>query len=580
VLIFFFFFTVACFIPLGYLTGSFMQHFPPIKAYSINVLGSLFGIWTFSILSFFSTPPIVWFALGFALFLVLIRRVRFFLVTSAAIFAVFLLALAYIRQPAYWSPYYKINVAPIYESSKGGDVLWGYSLDVNQDYHQNMLNLSAEFSRKHGDLPSLKPASFAYDSIYEIFPAKDVLVVGAGSGNDVAAALRHGAESIDAVEIDPVILKLGKELHPEAPYDSERVYIVNDDARAYFNKTKKEYDIIVFGLLDSHTMISGMSNLRLDNYVYTVESFRKAKAHLKENGIVALSFSVQQDWIGARISRILEEVFQQTPICYRTNYDLGIMFVVGPGLSQLLSQPSSPALKFVRANLDLSNMYTKHEAIPLSTDDWPYLYLKDKKISWSYLIPLAVILVLSLAMTLRMVSESRKISFPFFFLGGAFLLIEFKSITDMALLFGSTWLVNSFVISSILLMILGANYVVSRFQPSNVTFLYILLGLCLLFNYFVPVSSLLSQSFLIRGIVGSAFLSLPIFFAGIIFATFLKRTPHIEIAFGSNLLGAVIGGFLEYSSMVYGLRNLLILSAVLYALSLVTARRSRLFFPG
>jgi spermidine synthase len=64
-----------------------------------------------------------------------------------------------------------------------------------------------------------------------------VLVLGAGTGNDVAVALDEGAEQIDAVEIDPVILQLGRKFHPDHPYDSSKVRIFNTDARSYLNHT-------------------------------------------------------------------------------------------------------------------------------------------------------------------------------------------------------------------------------------------------------------------------------------------------------------------------------------------------------
>jgi spermidine synthase len=46
---------------------------------------------------------------------------------------------------------------------------------------------------------------------------KNILIIGAGSGNDVAAALLSGAEHVDAVEIDPVINRLGRQNHPTTP---------------------------------------------------------------------------------------------------------------------------------------------------------------------------------------------------------------------------------------------------------------------------------------------------------------------------------------------------------------------------
>jgi hypothetical protein len=99
-------------------------------------------------------------------------------------------------------------------------------------------------------------------------------------GNDVAAALRAGVERVDAVEIDPAILELGAALHPERPYNSPRVRLIADDARSVFAKSPDQYDMVVFGLLDSHTLLSSMSSLRLDSYVYTVESLRQARGLL------------------------------------------------------------------------------------------------------------------------------------------------------------------------------------------------------------------------------------------------------------------------------------------------------------
>jgi hypothetical protein len=67
-------------------------------------------------------------------------------------------------------------------------------------------------------------------------------------GNDVAAARRHGASQVDAVEIDPEVIGLGRALHPEHPYSSPRVRVINDDARSFFAPADGQYDMIVFGL--------------------------------------------------------------------------------------------------------------------------------------------------------------------------------------------------------------------------------------------------------------------------------------------------------------------------------------------
>jgi hypothetical protein len=171
--------------------------------------------------------------------------------------------------------------------------------------------------------------------------------------------------------------------------------------------------------------------------------------------------------------------------------------------------------------------------------------------------------------------ESAKVNLHFFFLGCAFFLIETKSITETALLFGSTWIVNSVVVSAILIMILGANLFVRKFKPGDVRPFYILLLASLLLNYLVPVSSMLGQNFVLRGVVSGLAISLPLFFAGIIFATSLRKLQSVETAFGSNLLGSVAGGMLEYSSLMFGIRALYLLSGFAYVLSWLGLRQRK-----
>jgi spermidine synthase len=171
--------------------------------------------------------------------------------------------------------------------------------------------------------------------------APRVLIVGAGGGNDVAGALRHEPRDIEAVEIDPGIVQLGLALHPEGPYENKKVKVTIDDARAFFKKTPKKYDLISFGLLDSHTLSSNYNNTRLDHYVYTEESFREAKALLSEDGIVSVIFAVQTPWIGERIYGLLKEVFGEVPYVFAVHspdscYGWGgTMFITGKNLAAL-----------------------------------------------------------------------------------------------------------------------------------------------------------------------------------------------------------------------------------------------------
>ena len=170
-----------------------------------------------------------------------------------------------------------------------------------------------------------------YELPYRLVPhPNNVLILGAGAGNDVAAALRHGAQHIDAVELDPVILRLGRQFHPEHPYSSARVTAHVDDARVFLKKTRDKYDLVVFAFLDSTTLLSGFSSLRLDNYVYTVESFSEAKNALSPHGTLVLSFATGRNFATDRLYASMAKAFDVPPAAYFTRYWVnGVVLVEG-----------------------------------------------------------------------------------------------------------------------------------------------------------------------------------------------------------------------------------------------------------
>ena len=76
------------------------------------------------------------------------------------------------------------------------------------------------------------------------------------------------------------------------------------------------YDLVLFGLLDSHTQLSDYSNMRIDNFVYTKESFEEAKALLAPDGIYSSNFK----WIilgsGSGIGNV-DPVFGKPPVTFQ-----------------------------------------------------------------------------------------------------------------------------------------------------------------------------------------------------------------------------------------------------------------------
>ena len=156
-----------------------------------------------------------------------------------------------------------------------------------------------------------------------------------------------------------------------------------------------------------------------------------------------------------------------------------------------------------------------------------------------------------------------------FFMGVAFLLLETKNVVQFALLFGTTWFVNALVFTGILLAVLAAVTVAQRVHLKNLAWLYGLLLATVALAWLVPPESLLSLSLLPRFLAATALAFGPIFVANLVFAQRFKAAGASNVAFGANLLGAMIGGVLEYSSLAIGYRALLPVIGGLYVVALV-----------
>ncbi len=558
---------IATMVPVGQWVGSYLnaaKH--PVTAYSVNLLGSIAGIWLFAGMAFLHLAPLFWFALAFALFFLVrsqsarIRPLHVLLIGAS----LFLLFYADFRNgETHWSPYQKLQVIP--QGERQFDVL------VNNTGYMTMANVSPDMLAAHpGYAAKYKDSS--YDAPWKFIAARNrVLIVGAGAGNDAAAALRNGAGEIDAVEIDPVIYALGKRLHPDHPYDSDRIHVILNDARAYLRSSAQKYDVIVFGLLDSHTQFSSYSNMRIDNYVYTEESLGEAKRHLNPSGVLVLRFEVRPPWtwMGQRFLAMFEQLFGRPPVIFYRRQLGGLVegtLFLASNDSGVWDRAAAPELaSFVQQSPPQFPMETD-DSLPLVTDNWPYIYHRGFTIPRTYLTVSLILLVIAFLKTRKNLEPKKASTWYFFFLGAGFLLLETQMISRLALYFGSTWQVNCVVISAILAVLLLANLVVERVPAIGLGPLYALLIAALIAIYVAPWESLPFGA-RASGVLLSAAYCVPLFFAGVIFAETFRKCENKSSAFGSNIIGAVAGGLAQNLSFVIGLKALLLLAALFYGLA-------------
>lgn len=622
----FFFIVIAlAFIGPGQELARALRRWPNrVQGYTLNIIGSIVGILLFAACSWLEIRAFWWLilvavGLGYFYFISPAHRFPRRLFGWAPLMVVVLVLMVWLAAltpgqgkyqgqedvQQFWSPYYRIDF-------NKEDL----SLSVNLIHHQQMVSRNENFPAYA--LPHL----LNRDASRPAF--EDVLIIGAGSGNDVSRALQWGAKHIDAVEIDPAIYRLGKAYHPDNPYSDERVQIHLDDGRNFLRSTDRKYDLIVYALVDSLVLHSGYSNIRLESFLFTRQTFEDVQRHLKPNGNFVIYNYFRQGWLAGRLQKSLEEVFGAgSPIVLTLPYrsviepekatfgDFTIFFAGATGdlRNTFANQPdywlrndeppgpTSPngfqqqpenqngqqlperqeASASRWQHFGLATVLPPEGSLLTPSDDWPFLYLRAPMIPTLSLRGMLIMGGLGLLLIVLFLPRQKKdikstrfgslLNVQLFFLGAGFMLIETKAVVTMALLFGSTWVVNSVVFVAVLFMILLANLWTLRFKPAHLWPYYAGLLISLALNVVIPLDFFLGMNRSSQ-VLGSCLLVFtPILFAGVIFAASFRRTTRPDTAFGVNIAGAMMGGLAEYSSMALGFKYLVLVAMLFYAIS-------------
>jgi predicted O-methyltransferase YrrM len=560
---------IAVFAMLSQYTAKLFARFAPLRAYTLEIGGSCVGILTFMLMSALQLPASLWFLLMIPLAAL---APTVFSVRQTGLATLCLCACAglstfqdtrLLSDPEFagdlevtWSPYQKVELA--LPASKDPFIF------VNGIGHQGMHT-------------SEVIAKLFYQSPYDYReqrgqrPYERVLIIGAGGGNDVAAALANGASHVDAVEIDPVIARAGKSRHPAHPYDDPRVSLHVGDGRAFLTNTDEHYDLILFALTDSLVKVSPMAQLRLENYLFTTESFRRAFERLAPDGVLVLYNFYREPWVVDKLDQALRQATGHEPERLATWHSA---FAV-VALPRQGAAPAGPSAA----------------SVDIATDDWPFPYLRVRSVPvvyrWAMFAILAYVTLLFVAIQRTGLGRGsaawQRGAIPtklaFALMGAAFLLLETKSIIQFSLLFGTTWLNNSLVFLGVLILVLAANWTAQAVRGRWIVWItFPLLLVSCLVTFVYPLSNLLYvENDVLRFAVASLLTFSPVFFANLLFSLEFRDRVEAEHLFGWNLLGSTVGGVLEYTSMALGYGALAGLVALFYvgamALFALGARR-------
>jgi hypothetical protein len=518
------------------LVGRAFRHLPGLDAYRLDLIGSLCGIALFTALAFLGAPPLVAGVIVAVAITLLLGLTRVGVAGVTLLLVV--LAVELVAKDDIWSPYYLIQTTP-HQDATGQYV----TVSVNGVPHQEMRTARER----------LAPGSLyrkPYERIAGSAPG-NVLVIGAGTGSDVAIALSRGARRVDAVEIDPKILDIGRESHPDRPYDDPRVVTHVDDGRAFLERTERRFDLILFALPDSLALVTGAGAIRLESYLFTRQAIEAARDRLTERGGFAMYNYYREAWLVDRFAGTVAAAFGHEPC---------VDALPGEGRQVAISIA-------VRKPDQRCEAVTPAAArVMPATDDKPFPYFRGGMLPPLYLVALALVLLASV-IAVRTIGGPFRSMRPYadlFFMGAAFLLLETKSITTFALLFGTTWLVNSIVFAGVLLAVLLAVETTRRFRTPPLPVVYIGIAATLAVAFAVPNAALLQLPIPARLVASVALAFAPIYLANVAFSKRFAASADTRAAFAVNILGAMLGGCLEYVALVVGYRELLVLAGLLY----------------
>jgi len=509
------------------------SRFEPLTAYRFDIIGSLLGIVGFTLLSWAGIPPVAW---GIVVAIMVARLMPSKLDGRQAVLLVGLVVVLggqSLNPNLFWTPYYRVQTVD------GSGIT---EVSVNGIPHQTITSID----RRRQDEP-------LYFTPYQIAgeTPERVLIIGAGTGTDVAIALDQGASSVDAVEIDPGLYGLGEARHPNAPYADERVAVHIDDGRAFMERSAAEYDLVLFALPDSLTLVSGQSGLRLESFLFTQQAIDTAAGLLDEDGTFAMYNYYRQDWLVDRLANTVSGPFGDDICVVAPEGGAGMAVVAGGGGAA----SNCPA--------DARDLSAAPEPV---SDDYPFLYIRHPGIPAMYLAAMASILLVSILL-LRIVGvrgSAVRSNLDLFLMGAAFLLLETKSVVQFALWFGTTWVVNSLVFLAVLASVLAAIEVAQRVKLPKPAVLYGVLVVSIGASWTIRPSLLLELGGTWRFLAAAILTFTPIFVANLVFAQRFADTEDSTGAFGANLLGAMVGGVLEYASLILGYRSLAIIVGLLY----------------
>jgi len=414
---------------------------------------------------------------------------------------------------------------------------------------------------------------------------QNVLLISGGISGTIPEILKYKISSLDYVEINPWINKLGKKwIHFQ---DESNVNSIVKDPRIFLKETRKKYDVIIMNVPEPMTA-------QLNRY-YTLEFFSSLKQHMQEGSFLSLS-------LPSTLNYISEEVNQLNSVIYNTLAKVFKHILIIPGnRNYLLASDVTPDIEIpslieekhistVYVNqyyIDVESLKERSDLImqqidpnvAVNKDFKPVCYFQHLKFWMSqfninYWIPLGLILVIFLISMLWL----KPLLLGIYAGGFAGSSIELLLILTFQILYGYVYYYTGIIITVFMSgLALGALYRDKIINTSIRSFM-LLQMLIIIYASLLPLIIMLLNTILIPGILlHSIFIILTLiisFITGMQFSlgsAILKDqvTSRASRLYSSDLLGSAFGALL-FSVFLMPLIGIFISSLLVASLNLIS----------
>ena len=260
-----------------------------------------------------------------------------------------------------------------------------------------------------------------------------------------AGTIKH----IDAVEIDPAIQQIGASSTTRtSPTTTRGSRPIINDGRAFLRSTDQKYDLIIFALPDSLTLVSQAANVRLESFLFTEEAFKSVADHLTDDGIFVLYNYYREPWLVTKLATMLERRVRHAAAAADVRARSWRPSPTGPLVAKLDGRPPPGDTLRPHPGRGRADPPASHGRLAVPV---PAHRLRGRLLPAGPGHRAARRLRRGGRSRPRVTGTSfRRFSPHFFVLGIAFLLLETRSLVSFSLLFGTTWLVNALAFFGVL----------------------------------------------------------------------------------------------------------------------------------